>query len=261
MRRSSADVNARRDAIIEILENKKTCYTEELAKMLGASDVTVRRDLDTLASEGKVARFNGGAALPEKASDVDSFEKKLQLNSEEKILIAKKAAEFIHENDMVFLNSGTTVLYIPEFIDCHNVTIITNNVRMPYSNRIQDIGVTFTGGALNAKTMSLGGRFALMTLKQVYGSICILGVNGIDAESGVTTSVYQETEINELMLERCKGKKIVVADSNKIGKARSYISSKLDSIDYLITTSKADSDQLSKISKKGVRIILADQEK
>ncbi|MDO4573224.1 MAG: DeoR/GlpR transcriptional regulator, partial [Clostridia bacterium] len=95
---------------------------------------------------------------------------------------------------------------------------------------------------------------------RVYATKCILGVNGITAEDGITTSIHQETSINSLMLRRCKGERIVVADSSKVGHSYDFISASIDMIDCLITDSDADEADLERLRAAGVKVLVVPAE-
>ena len=96
-----------------------------------------------------------------------------------------------------------------------------------------------------------------MCIRDSYATVCVLGVNGISAEDGITTSLYQETEINDAMLNRCRGKRIVAADSSKVGRTLNFISAPIDKIDMLVTTARADPAEIEKLKARGVEVLLS----
>lgn len=255
MRKSSFLVNSRRDQIIQELEKNDAVYIDKMSQLLNVSNVTIRRDLELLEKSGRVVRFHGGAKLNKENNQLSTLEEKLQLNVKEKRLITQKAAEFVQDDDIVFVNNGSTVAFIPQYITSNNVTIISNNARLPSCEFGQNITLHVTGGALDRKMMSLTGQFAIHALKQVYANKCLIGVNGITAECGITTSILEEAAVNSLMISRCNGKRIVVADSSKVGRLLSFISSPIDNIDVLITTTLADKEAIKKLRDCGVEVI------
>lgn len=256
MRNSSYMVSNRREEIFRRLQEQGTLFIDQLSQDLNVSEVTIRRDLNILEASGNIIRFHGGAKLSTPNRYVSTMEEKLHLNIEEKILIAQKAAKFIHHDDMVFINTGSTVTYIPQHIESDNVTIITNNARLPICEYGQNITLHMTGGALDRKMMSLTGHLAIHALEQMYASVCLIGVNGITAENGITTSIYQEAEVNALMINRCQGKRIVVADSSKVGRALNFVTAPISSIDILITTTRANQECIRQLRESGVEVVL-----
>ena len=115
-----------------------------------------------------------------------------------------------------------------------------------------------TGGECRSRSKSLVGSYALNVVNSIYGNACILGVNGISSTCGTTTSVYQETSINEAMVKRCNGPVIIAADGSKVGKSYNFISIPIQDIDILITDPSADPAELEKIAGKGIKVITVD---
>lgn len=56
--------NERRQHILELLRQRERISVDELARTLGTSQETIRRDLTALAEDGQVTKFHGGASLP-----------------------------------------------------------------------------------------------------------------------------------------------------------------------------------------------------
>lgn len=104
-------------------------------------------------------------------------------------------------------------------------------------------------------TKACHGDFATNVINQIYANLSILGVNGITAENGATTSNLQETIVNGKMVERCTGKVIIIADSSKIGKTHSFTSAQIQDIDILITGADADPEELRRIREKVLKSI------
>lgn len=257
MRKSIFQVNRRQQALLMQLEQEHVVYVNRLSEQYGVSEITIRRDLESMEKAKLVTRFHGGAKLPnEPAEAIPPFEEKGLRNLDEKVLIARQVAELIREDDTVFMNSGSTVAHIPPLLEDKRVTIITNNAKMAGVDYGENVSLLITGGMHNKISQSLTGDLTKYALEQVYATVCVLGVNGISAEVGVTTSLYQETEINETMLNRCRGKRIVAADSSKVGRTLNFISAPIGKIDLLVTTSRADTEEIEKLRAEGVEVIV-----
>ena len=65
--------------------------------------------------------------------------------------------------------------------------------------------------------------------------------------------------INEEMLKRCKGLRIVAADGSKIGRIFNFASAAISSIDMLVTDSNANMQELERIGAAGVKVVMADR--
>ena len=59
MKREKAYVDARRKSILELLRENPTVRVDELAKRMGVSLITIRRDLQYLEEQKLLVRFYG----------------------------------------------------------------------------------------------------------------------------------------------------------------------------------------------------------
>lgn len=259
MRKSDLSVRERRQDIVNMLKGNGRLTISEISSAFGVSEITVRRDLAILASKNLVEWTRGSVCLQQNViKDTPVFDDKSACFTAEKERIAKKAAEHLQSGDVLFVNSGTTVLYLPKYIVIPNVKIVTNNACMATAEGNQNIELFITGGERYPKTQSLVGDISLYSLSKINADKCILSVNGISADHGITSAYYMETAINLAMLSRCSGERIVIADSSKIGRSFSFISAGIEMIDTLITDANADPAELESLSRAGVNIQIAD---
>ena len=235
---------------------KKNGYADvsQLSELLSVSQITIRRDLDQLEEKGFLTRYFGGAkASPSiQESDEAAYLETTTKNLSQKRAIAKRAAEMIEDGDTIFINSSSTALLIYPYIQNKSVSIVTNNGRSLLCQRSPDVELVLTGGEVYGNKQSLVGQFALNALSRITATKCILGVSGVSVHGGITSRVIQETAINQMMLSRCKGPKIVVADSTKIGVEHNFFSGNISDITHIITDTGADPAQLEKIRKASI---------
>lgn len=246
MRNSRRVVEKRRKRILQILGDNNFVKVSALAKELGTSALTIRRDLDELENEESICRFHGGASLP-KVSDGDNiFSSELTLH---KYAIAKKAAQLIGDGDTIFINTSSTALAMLPFITAKHVTVITNNVKAVACEKPGDMIIILTGGELRVPKEAMVGDFALNNLSKVTASKCFLGCNGITVEEGLTTAVLQEATVNGVMLNRAIGARYILADRTKVGRRLNFIYGALSDITCLITDTEAPQEEVDKLRK------------
>ena len=258
MKQSNRTIESRRADILSALKANLQVTVQDLAQKTGASPLTIRRDLTYLEEQGIVERYHGGARLIETDTSVSFFAEKLTRHMDEKIMIADFLAKRIPTGLTVFMNGGTTTLEVMRAAKQSALTIITNNVLAFETTSGGNCRIICSGGEYNTISKTYSDTLSLNIIESTVADLCILGVNGIDSEVGVTTSVHSEATINNLMATRCKGPVVIIADSSKIGNAHCFCSLVLDQVDYLITTSKADPDEIKAIEAYGVTVILAD---
>jgi DeoR family fructose operon transcriptional repressor len=255
--RNNAISQKRQNKIMEYLQAAGEVSVNEISTEFNVTPITIRRDLDALSEKGMLERIHGGAILTKKLRDEALFTEKGIRHISEKSRIGKAAAALINENDTVFLNSGSTTLEVLKNLKGKNVRVITNNVAAINVERDPLVELFLVGGEYREASRSLIGDLAQETLSHVISSCTILGANGISKSFGLTSSVQQETSVNRLMVERCHGPVIVLADSSKIGIVSNFPTATIDQVSILITDEKADKEQISSFETLGIKVIIA----
>lgn len=139
----------RQDMILQYIKARGSGQIKELAEFVGASEATVRRDLDELDHMGKVERTHGGAVSNRFGTSFErQHEDKLNLMQEEKLRIAQAAASYIKEGDTVFIDSGTTTYFMKNCLsDIPNLTVFTYDLIIAYALELHPTSNLFvTGG-------------------------------------------------------------------------------------------------------------------
>ncbi|WP_315078263.1 DeoR/GlpR family DNA-binding transcription regulator [uncultured Clostridium sp.] len=262
MKKTQSIVSKRRDKILDYLKSNESINTNELAERLQISPLTLRRDLQVLDDEGLIIRYYGGARL---VSDVnDDVKPTSKEKHEESVLIQKKnciakyAASLIKDGDTIFINSSSTALLILKYLDDRRVNVVTNNGKVLQSTIGPNIELVLTGGQVYERKQSLVGEFATYILSKITADKCFLGVSGIASDSGISTSVLQETLINHEMINRCNGPVYILASSSKVGRHNNFSSGDINEISHLITDSDIDKTEAVALKDKGVTVITLD---
>jgi DeoR/GlpR family transcriptional regulator of sugar metabolism len=262
MKNSNGLVSKRQQLILQYLKEDHTVKVYELSKKLGVSPITIRRDLQLFEDNGIVEKFYGGATLVEKAlNDDPSFSDSSEKYISQKHAIAKCAANLIEDGDIVFINSSSTALLVIEYLEDKHVTVVTNNGKALQISSSPNIDLVLTGGEVNRRKMCMIGDYATHILSKISANKCILGVSGISANLGISTSVLQETTINSMMLKKCTGPTIILADSSKVGKNHNFLIGENNRISYLITDSNSDLKELELIKANGIKVLTVNSSK
>lgn len=256
MKASGRIIAQRHQKILKYLEEHGAARVSELSDGLGVSEITIRRDLDLFFENGVVERFHGGANLIGKGVSESKFEEKGNLHASEKEAIGERACALLKDGDTVFVNAGSTTLCLLKHLVDRKVRVITNNAAAPSVVADSEMELILVGGEYRHASRSLFGDLAVATISQIHANACVLGTNGITARHGLTTSVYPEAAINRLMVDRCIGSVIVVADGSKVGTVSNFTSLPLGSVSVLVTDPSADAEELRKISDAGVEVIV-----
>ncbi len=246
--------------ILDKLGEQGRVRVDDLADLLEVSPVTIRRDLDYLNEKGFLVRTHGGATVVQHRQ-VMQVESRLAdkgiVNVAEKERIALRAVELVAPNDIVFLNSGSTALWFLQFLRDKRTRIITNNAASIEIEIDPLVELLVLGGEYREQSRSFVGEFALNTIRHIHSNHTVLGTNGISLDKGLTTTVFQECNINQAMIENTQGSVIVIADHSKIHHVSNFVSAPIDAIDILVTDTQCPSDFVEEIKQRGIQVIIA----
>jgi DeoR family fructose operon transcriptional repressor len=256
MKKANGIVSKRRENILEHLKLNEEISTNELAEKLQISPLTLRRDLQALEKEGLVNKFYGGAKLAS-STGFENINEGLEEDNQilKRKAIAKYAASLIHDGDAIFINSSFTALLILQYLGDKRVYVVTNNGKALQTSIGPNIKLVLTGGEVYERKQSLVGEFAIQTLSKITANKCFIGVSGIDSDSGISTSVLEETLVNHEMINRCSGPIYILADSSKIGRHHNFSSGDINEITHLITDSDIDEEEVKKFVAKKITVI------
>jgi DeoR/GlpR family transcriptional regulator of sugar metabolism len=228
----------RQAVILEQIRLTGGVRVSELTDVLGVSDMTVRRDLETLASRGMLEKVHGGAtAIPQHSTDEPGFEAKSSLEQPEKEGIAGRAAAMVRPGTAIAISAGTTTWALARLLgDIPQLTVVTNSI--PVAEILYRIGrpdqtVVLTGG-MRTPSNALVGPVAVNALRHLHVDLLFMGVHGMDLRRGFTTPNLMEADTNRALMEAAR-KVVVVADHTKWGVVGLSSIAALTEADILIT--------------------------
>lgn len=205
----------RKQVIMEKLALNGYVSLDELVPLLSSSESTVRRDLDELESENKLRRVHGGAELRHHLQEELSNSQKSIKNVQEKEAIAHKALSYIGEQDVIFIDAGTTNALLVEKLKGYGGTVVTNSIH--HAARLVDhhVKTIIIGGFVKEATDASIGQVSVEQIKQLNFDKAFLGMNGLDAEF-LTTPDMEEASVKRQVLASSK-EAYILADHSKIG--------------------------------------------
>jgi DeoR/GlpR family transcriptional regulator of sugar metabolism len=208
----------RQTKILLAVNDQGAVRVSELAALLQVSDMTIRRDLDTLAADGKLEKVYGGATLKRAASTEEpGFEAKWGQQTAEKTAIAKAAAALVSPGAAVGLSAGTTTWTLAhELVAIPDLTVVTNSMRIAEALHSDQRGaphVIVTGG-VRTPSDALVGPLAVAAFASLHLDLVFLGVHGMDPQAGFTTPNLLEAETDRALVAAGR-QLIVVADHTK----------------------------------------------
>jgi DeoR/GlpR family transcriptional regulator of sugar metabolism len=251
--------NQRREKILELIREDGHAKVLDLSRIFKVTEVTIRQDLEKLENEGVITREHGGAYLKNMDLNVRNFSLQNQDNLAEKMMIARKALEFIEEGDTIILDSGSTTTELAKILTgFRNLTVITNALNIGLILGAEPgINVILTGGEFKAPTLSLTGQKAADFFQNLHVDKLFLATAGVSLKSGLTYPGISDICVKRAMIESAN-ETYLLADSSKIGKNAFASLGALSLINYLITDSGIRKEDIEWLKSYEVEFILAE---
>ena len=232
------------------LHNKILCA--DLSNMMGVSDDTIRRDLQELAQEDKLIKVHGGALSK---SFHTAFDRKMVYNLEDKNIIAQKTAALVQSGMYILTSGGTSILEFAKSLDPNlNATFFTCslNAAIEFAHH-PSIEVVMIGDKVSKDSMLTTGASAVQTIESIQADLCILGINSLDTQFGLSENDWEVVQIKKAMIKASK-KTICIGISEKLNSQQKIKVANLDEIDILITELDPNDSKLLPFKHKGLTI-------
>ncbi|WP_099305253.1 DeoR/GlpR family DNA-binding transcription regulator [Bacillus sp. Marseille-P3800] len=251
----------RQKRIMQELYEHQSVKIADLIERLQVTRETIRKDLYDLEKKNVIRKVHGGAVL-NKANFETKYVSRKAVNEPEKRAIARKAATFVEENDIVYIDYGTTALYLTqELILLHKkLTIVTNSLAI--ANEVVDgseFELIMIGGHVRRNERSTFGPIATRTMNELFVDIGFFSAGAVHPDHGYTSIHLGEAEVSRLMLSHSQ-KQIMMIDYSKYGTVHMNRISKTEEIEWLVTDEKADPEMLETIKTKTKNVLVATSE-
>lgn len=206
-------------AILQQLSQHRTVSVTDLCQITGASEATIRRDLNALAQQGRLVKVYGGATTLEEeeflAREPDLATK--QRYTREKERIARYAASLVGEDDVVYLDTGITVLHLADYLKNSKALFVTSSIELAGRLSACERQVYVLGGMLKPGTADVVGADALEILRRYNFTKAFLGTSGVSISQGFTTPDPAAAALKILAASQAHTI-YTLADSSKFGR-------------------------------------------
>ncbi len=207
----------RQASILERVRRHGGARVADLVRVLGVSDMTVRRDIEVLAERVLVAKVHGGAVAIDGTTDEPGYAAKVEQQRAEKTAIARAAAVLVKPGCAVGISAGTTTAVLAhEIIDVPELTVVTNSIPVAdifYHYGRPDQTVVLTGGT-RTPSDALVGPVAQDAAARLNLDMLFLGVHGMSVRAGFTTPNLSEADTNRALVHSARHL-VVLADHTK----------------------------------------------
>lgn len=240
----------RKQLILDKLNTWGEVDVKEIAAGLEISEITIRRDLNRLAADGLLFRTHGGAMKVNPLEIPHDFVNKAAKNIEAKDMICRAAAGFINDGDIIFMDCGSTVFRLCQFIKNKKIKVITNSLPVVFELQNSLVSLNIIGGEFDKERQAVHGKIAGEHIARYKANKAFLGVDGISV-NGLFANSELEADITQAFAGH-SAKTFLLCDSSKIGKESYLKFGDLNMIEAIFTDSR--SEELVYFTKQGVEV-------
>lgn len=250
-------LSKRHTEIMRILADEGTVTISGLAKRLGVSLETVRRDVRPLTENGSVLKIHGAVGLAGQVGEAP-FQRRMRENAAAKRRIARAMADIIRDGDSVMLDTGTTTSFVArELLGHRRLTVVTNSSDIARTlATVNGNKVYMAGGELRSDSGAAFGVSAIEFIAKFSVAHAIISAGAIDAGSGVMDFDLEEAEFARMMLSR-GAQTYVVTDHTKFGRHGLVQVAGFDAVGNLVTDEPVADDIGAALAAAGTQLIIA----
>lgn len=224
--------------IAELIDKRGKLSLTQLGEHFpGVSQMTLRRDLLALEEDGKIIRVRGGAMSVKDVQKTsgEPYVKKTAIHTDEKIVIAEKAASLIDEGASIFLDAGSTALYLAKELPDIPCNIFTNGLAVATElAKKKNVMVNLLGGPLIKDNLSTASSFSSVYFADMNFELAIIAAAAFTPENGFCCGTQLEADLFKIICKKAKFTYMML-DSSKIGKIKPYTFAHTEDINVIIT--------------------------
>ncbi|MET8177692.1 DeoR/GlpR family DNA-binding transcription regulator [Streptomyces sp. NPDC005336] len=247
---------ARHEKLLSILGEEGVLPIGEIAKRLGISAATARRDITELGRAGRLTRVYGGAVAAPNPDEERPFSEVEVDDLAEKEAVARRAAELVADGDVLLLDIGTTTLQLAKLLRGRPVTVVTSNLAI-YDELRDDPQVTLIllGGQVRANYRSVVGFLTESNIRQLHVGRLFLGASGVLPDGSVLDSTHVEVPVKRAMLGSSREVVLLVTAGKFPGDTGLARICGPQQIDTLITNKTSDPATLAVFREADVEVV------
>ncbi len=246
----------RREQIVGYLSSHDRASVGELSQALGVSEVTIRKDLDVLESQGLLLRVHGGAMASGRGRLELHFATREQQHREEKRRIAQAAAKLVQSGQRIFLDGSTTALQVARLLkDREDLTVVTNGLYIALElNFSAGVTTIVVGGTMRHRSSSLVGGLSADLLQRLRVDIGFFGARAVTAD-GLMEGDLDEALLKQRMVQ-ASAHTVGIVDSSKFGTTAFSVFALPHELDRIITDEGAPAEIVAALRARNVVVDL-----
>jgi len=240
--------------ITEAVREAGSIGVAELAGLTGASEMTIRRDLEVLSSQGVLERYRGGARSLLLRGEEPPFALRAQEGTEVKRRIAVEAARLVADGESVVLDSGTTCLEVARVLAQRRLTVMPLSLHAVNAlAEAPQLTLLVPGGRPRPGELALTGPLTQASLAALRFDTAIIGCCGLTAESGLTAYDLDDAAVKRAAIAASR-RVIAVAEATKLSRTALAFVTPAPALHAVVTDDAAPDDQTDHLTAAGVTV-------
>jgi DeoR/GlpR family transcriptional regulator of sugar metabolism len=243
----------RRTQLLDRLRARGHASVAELARGMGVTSSTIRRDLRRLERDGRLLRTYGGAALRDRPTSSVAMDPQ----REAKHRIAVAAASLVRDGDTIGISSGTTALEFARQLTERRLTVVTN--ALDVAGVLLDrpgIELIVLGGVVRPGMHSMLGHLAELASRELRADSLYMGIGAISLDNGLMNDSVPEI-LTDRALRRMARSCTVLADASKFEHVATGYVFGLEEVDTIVTDGGVSPEVVDGLTALGIRTIVA----
>lgn len=240
--------------ITEAVRGAEQMSVAELAAATGASEMTIRRDLEILADQGVLERYRGGARSLLLRGEGPPFALRKHEGIGAKQRIAAEAARLVSDGESVVIDSGTTCMEVATALRNHRITVMPLSLHA--ANALAGgprLTLLMPGGQVGTGELTMTGPLAQASLAALRFDTVILGCCGLSAADGLTAYDLPDAAVKRAAIASAR-RTIVVTDGSKFTRTALAAVAPASSLDAVITDETAPAAELEALTAAGATV-------
>ena len=238
--------------IVEATRDAGEMSVAGLAALTGASEMTIRRDLEVLAGQGVLERYRGGARSLLLRGEEPPYALRATEGVEVKQRIAAEVAALLADGESVVLDSGTTCVAVAHAVRDRRLTVVPLSLHA--ANALVGapaLTLLIPGGAPRPGELALTGPLTEASLASLRFDTAVIGCCGLTTAHGVTGHDLADAAVKRAAM-RSASRVIAVADASKFDHTALAVVTPVSELDVVVTDTAAPAAEVAALEAAGV---------
>lgn len=226
----------------------------ELAELTGASEMTIRRDLEALADQGVLERYRGGARSLLLRGEEPPFALRAQDGLEVKRRLAVEVAALIADGESVVVDSGTTCLEVARALHQRRLTVVPLSLHAANAlTGAPQLKLLLPGGEPRVGELALTGPLTEASLAALRFDTAVIGCCGLTVADGLTAYDLADAAIKRAAIASAR-RVIAVTEAAKLSRTALAFVTPASALHAVVTDRSAPDDETEALAAAGVAV-------